>query len=196
MFGRMDTPFYGPMYGMHYPFFGFFFFAVAAVFLVVGVFYILTLRRALLLCAPQNRAANPDSAWLLLIPLFNLIWQFILYPRISASLEREFRQRGLPIERDPARSLGLTLAILHACSLIPLVNLFTGIAALVCFILYWTKISGYARQLEANTASAPATPGQWSSQPLVQGSSFCSHCGSPLQSGMLFCATCGNPVPQ
>jgi hypothetical protein len=195
MFGRMYSPFYGPMYG-HHPFLGFFF-ALAVVGIVVGVLYILTLRRALLLCAPHNRAASPDSAWLLLIPLFNIIWQFVLYPRISVSLEREFRQRGLPVEHDPARSLGLALAILHACSIIPLVNLFTGIAALVCFVLYWIKISGYSRQLEANSASAPASAasGQWSSQSQVQGS-LCSHCGTPLQSGTPFCAHCGAPVPQ
>jgi hypothetical protein len=182
------------MYG-HHPFFGFFL-LIAAVALVVGVFYISTLRRALQLCAPVNRAASPDSAWLLLIPLFNIVWQFVLYPRISVSLEREFRQRGLPIERDPARSLGFALAILHACSLIPLVKIFTGIASLVCWILYWSKISGYSRQLEANPASAsPSAPiAQWSSQPQVQGS-VCSHCGRPLQSGASFCPNCGNPIP-
>jgi hypothetical protein len=192
MFGHPYSPFYGPMYSFH-PFFRFFF-AIAVVFLVIGVCYILTLRRALLLCAPANRAASPDSPWLLLIPLFNILWQFILYPRISISLEREFRQRGLPIEREPARSLGLALAILHACSLIPLVNFFTGIAALVCFILYWSKISGYARQLEAHPFYAPTAPGQLSSQPQVQGG-FCSHCGAPLQSGAPFCPNCGNPIP-
>ena len=103
MFGHMYSPFYGPMYAYH-PFFRFFF-ALFVVFLVIGVFYILTLRRALLLCAPANRAASPDSVWLLLIPLFNILWQFILYPRISVSLEREFRQRGLPSSANqPARS--------------------------------------------------------------------------------------------
>lgn len=193
MFGHMYSPFYGPMYAYH-PFFRFFF-ALFVVFLVIGVFYILTLRRALLLCAPANRAASPDSVWLLLIPLFNILWQFILYPRISVSLEREFRQRGLPLEREPARSLGLALAILHACSLIPLVNLFTGIAALVCFILYWSKISGYARQLEANPFYAPTAPGQLSSQPQIQGG-FCANCGAPLQSGAPFCPNCGNPIPR
>jgi hypothetical protein len=184
------------MYGPYHPFVGLFFLAIVAIFFVVGVFYILSLRRALLLCAPANRAANPDSAWLLLIPFFSIIWQFFFYPNISVSLEREFRQRGLPIEPDPARSLGLALAILHACSLIPLVKLFTGIASLVCWILYWSKISGYARQLEANSAApTPAAPAEWNSQPQVQGS-VCSHCGAPLQSGALFCANCGDPLPQ
>ena len=195
MFGRMYSPFHEPMYGPHHPFVGLFL-AIVAIFFVVAVFYILSLRRALLLCAPANRAASPDSAWLLLIPFFSIIWQFFFYPHISVSLEREFRQRGLPIEPDPARSLGLALAILHACSLIPLVKLFTGIASLVCWILYWSKISGYARQLEANSAAPTlAAPAEWSPQPQVQGS-VCSHCGSPLQSGARFCANCGDPLPQ
>ena len=193
MFGQMYRPFYGPMYPMYGHHFLGFFFAIALAGLVIGVLYILTLRRALLLCAPQNRAASPDSAWLLLIPLFNLVWQFVLYPRISLSLEREFRQRGLPIERDPARSLGLAVAILHVCSFV--LRFLAGFAFLVCFVLCWSKISGYARQLEANSAAVPlpAAPGQWSSQSQVQGG-LCSHCGSPLQSGAAFCPNCGNPV--
>jgi hypothetical protein len=192
MFGRMYSPFYGPMYG-HHPFFGFFL-AFAAAAVVVAVLYILTLRRALLLCSPANRAASPDSAWLLLIPLFSILWQFLLYPRISVSLEREFRQRGLPVDREPARSLGLALAILHACSLIPIVNIFTGIAALVCFILYWNKIAGYSRQLEAHSFSTPVAPAPWSA-PLQVPGGVCSHCRAPLQSGASFCPNCGNPVP-
>jgi hypothetical protein len=129
------------------PALGFFFFIFAGIGLVIAVLFILTLRKALEKCAPQNRATSPDSTWLLLIPLFNMIWGFILYPRISDSLEREFRQRNLPIEPQPAKSLGLALAILQICSIIPFLGFLAGIGALICFIMYWVKISGYSNRL-------------------------------------------------
>jgi hypothetical protein len=128
---------------------GFFMLLIAVIGIGIMVLFILTLRKALGKCAPQNRTTSPDSAWLLLIPLFNIVWGFILYPHISESLEREFRQRNLPIEPQPARSLGLALAILQACCLIPFVNMLAGIGALICFIMYWVKISGYSSQLGA-----------------------------------------------
>lgn len=199
---------------------GFFAFLFLAVGIGIVVLYILTLRRALTQCAPQNRAASPDSAWLLLIPIFHIIWAFILYPQISESLEREFRQRGIPIEPQPARSLGLALAILQACCLIPIVNIFAGIANLVCFILYWIKISGYANQLAASPAvyypqppqpqwapqPASQVPPQWPAQPPVAPASFqpgaaplpqalhCTACGVALKPGDRFCANCGKLV--
>jgi putative hemolysin len=192
-----------------HPFFGFILLAFFFAAILVAILYILTLRRALLRCAPQNRAAQPDSAWLLLIPFFHLFWQFVLYPRISLSIEREFRQRNLPIEPNPAYTLGLTLAILNACSLIPILNFFTGIAAFVCFILYWNRISHYANQLEAAPVTIPgAAPGaqpSWSPQPTATiwsaptvtsapAARYCTNCGSTLTSSERFCANCGTPV--
>lgn len=200
------------------------FLIIVAVCIAIAVLYVLTLRKALSRCAPQNRAAEPDTAWLLLIPIFNLFWQFIFYPRISQSLEREFHQRGLPIEANPAKSLGLALAILHACSIIPVLNILTGFAALVCSILYWIKISGYSSQLATSAAvpgfsattfssspqaswnppSPPAEPSSpWpspaQSQTPPQSSPqahglFCTNCGNPLHPGELLCPTCGKPV--
>jgi hypothetical protein len=181
------------------PILGLFVFVFIAVSIGIAILYILTLRRALTECAPHNRATSPDSPWLLLIPFFNLVWGFILYPRISESLEREFRQRNLPIEPEPAKSLGLTLAILQACGIVPVVNIFTGIAGLICYILYWIKISGYANQLAAapaayypTLAAAPAMPQPYPSA--MPPALHCTGCGAPVRTNERFCANCGKPV--
>jgi hypothetical protein len=170
----------------------FFLFLIVPILIGVGICYILTLQRALSRCAPQNRATSPESAWLLLIPLFNIVWQFILYPRISESLEREFRSRNLPIEPQPAKNLGLALAVLHVCSYIPAVHFFTAIAGFICFVFYWSKISGYSNQLAHSIAYAPNVP-QPASAPQPTGA-FCTKCGGPMQIDERFCRTCGAPV--
>ena len=63
------------MYGSVAPIlaaFGFFLVIFGAVSIGIAVLYILTLRKALSRCAPQNRTTSPDSTWFLLIPLFQL----------------------------------------------------------------------------------------------------------------------------
>jgi hypothetical protein len=172
-----------------------FFFLIFLVFIGIGIVYILTLQRAISRCAPQNRATSPESAWLLLIPFFNMIWAFILYPRISETLEREFRARNLPIEPQPARTLGLAVAVLHVCWFIPVVHIFTGIAGLACLILYWVKISDYSNQLAINPVLAYAGfPQQPQSAPPTYEARFCTKCGSPMRIDEPFCQRCGTRV--
>jgi hypothetical protein len=118
-----------------------------AVGLVITIFYLLTLQRALQRCAPQNRAMEPGMVWLLLIPCFNLVWHFFVVLNIAKSLGAEFRQRNIAAEPEPGKSLGLALCILQCVSAIPYLGCLTGIGALVCFILYWVKIDGYSKQL-------------------------------------------------
>ena len=53
-------------------------FIVFAVLLVPMIFYLLTLQKALNRCSPECRAMNPGMVWLMLIPLFNVVWQFFI----------------------------------------------------------------------------------------------------------------------
>jgi len=172
-----------------------FFFLFLLVTIGFAIAYILTLQRAISRCAPQNRATSPESAWLLLIPFFNMIWQFILYPRISETLEREFRARNLPIEPEPLRNLGLAVAVLHVCWFIPVVHIFTGIAGFICLILYWIKISGYSNQLLNHPVLAYAGFAQ---QPQTAAPAyearFCTKCGNPMRIDEVFCQRCGKRV--
>jgi hypothetical protein len=172
-----------------------FFFLAVLVLFGLGVAYVLTLQRAISRCAPQNRATSPESAWFLLIPFFGMIWQFIFYPQLSETLEREFRARNLPIESEPAKKLGLAVAVLHVCWFLPVVHVFTGIAGLICLIVYWVKISGYSNQLGdypvlAYAGGAPQAPG---ASPM-QEARFCTKCGSPMRIDEAFCEQCGTRI--
>jgi len=122
------------------------------VVLVPGIFFLLTVQKALERCAPESRTMSPGEVWLMLIPLFNVVWQFIMVLRVSSSLANEFCRRNLPIEAEPGQALGLACCILIVISIIPVIGFLSGIAALVCWIMYWVKIADYSSQL----AAAPA----------------------------------------
>ena len=137
---------------MYHPFFPMMGFGVASTFflvaLILGILYLLTLQKAFERCAPENRAMPAGQVWLLLIPLFNLVWNFIVVSNLAKSLGAELRRRGIAAEAEPGKSIGLTMSILACCSLFPVLNLLAGPAGFVVWIIYWVKIAGYSKPLE------------------------------------------------
>jgi len=130
-------------------FVGIFFYAIlgAAILLIPVVFYLLTLRKALLRCKITNRAMPPGQVWLQLIPLFNIVWQFFIVINVAKSLHKEFEERGIKTDPMPGKSLGLAMCILAIISIIPYIGILFGLAGFICWIIYWVKISGYSAQL-------------------------------------------------
>jgi hypothetical protein len=116
--------------------------------LVPAIFFVLTLQRALERCSVESRAMSPETVWLLLIPLFNVVWQFIVIINISRSLRNEFAKRSLSAaSSDFGRAIGLAMCLLTIVGVIPIVGFAPGTGAFVCWIIYWVKIAGYARTL-------------------------------------------------
>ncbi|MCK6641084.1 MAG: hypothetical protein L6Q81_13460 [Bacteroidia bacterium] len=117
--------------------------------IVIAIFYLLTLSRTLALCAPQNRTIEPGQVWLQLIPIFGIIWNFIMVNRIADTLANEFRMRNIPsTEQRPGYQVGITMAICGAVGFIPYIGTLAGIVQLIMWIIYWVKMSGFKTQLE------------------------------------------------
>ena len=129
--------------------------------IVIAVLYILTLSRALNKCHPASRTIQPGMLWLLLIPFFNLIWNFFVVLGMAKSLGNEFRLRNVPnVDPEPGKTIGMAMAICGACSIIPLVNILTGLVYLVLWIVYWVKIYGFSQMLDQVPASTGPAPMQ------------------------------------
>ena len=129
------------------------------VFVVIAVFYFGLLAGVLRKCSPSSRTMQPGLVWLLLIPLFNLVWNFIVVLAIADSLGNEFRLRNIPVEDPkPGKSIGIAMAVCQACGIIPLVNILAGLASLVLWIVYWVKIAEYSRLLDQFTAPIMVPP--------------------------------------
>jgi hypothetical protein len=120
---------------------------VFAIFLIPLIFYILTLQKALNNCAPANRAMQPGSVWLLLIPCFGIIWHFFVVINMAKSLGAEFQARGIAEEPEPGKMLGLIMCGLACASIIPIIGGLFGLGYLVCWIIYWVKIAGFSKKL-------------------------------------------------
>ena len=119
--------------------------------LIPKIFYCITLKKTLLEIAPANRKMPPNNVFLLFIPLFSLVWNFIVVNKMTESLELEFRGRNLKNnESKPGYSIGMAHSVLACCTIIPLIGIFLTIAGFVCWIIYWVKINDYHTLLLRN----------------------------------------------
>lgn len=129
--------------------------------LVPFVLFLLTQHKTVQAIRPENRTIEPGLVWLQLIPLFGIIWQFIVVSRISDSLQREFmswRSEDSILgytdpeafkwtQTKPTYSIGIAYCTLSCCSIIPLLGGLAALAALVCWIVYWVNLADYKRRV-------------------------------------------------
>jgi hypothetical protein len=134
-------------------------FIFCILFLIPAIFYLLTLQNALTKCAPASRTMEPGMVWLLLIPLFSVIWNFFVVMALAKSLGNEFRSRGIPCPDPlPGQSIGMAMSICSCCGMIPIVNFLAGPAALVLWIVYWVKIAEFSSMINFPPVAFPVPP--------------------------------------
>jgi hypothetical protein len=115
---------------------------------IPGIFFLMSLQKALERCSPESRAMPPSQVWLALIPLLNFVWQFIIVVRVASSLRSEFLRREIPLtEAEPGQTLGITQCVLALLCWIPGISWVMAVPSLICWIVYWVKITNYSRQL-------------------------------------------------
>jgi hypothetical protein len=113
-----------------------------AIGIVIEVFFLLNLRDVLRSVSLQNRAMEPNQVWLNFIPLFGIVWIFVTVIKIRDSVRAEFYSRRWAASGDFGYGVGLAYAILSIISWG-----FLGIAALVCYVMYWVRMSELKNQL-------------------------------------------------
>ena len=85
------------------------------------------------------------------IPFFNLIYPFILYPKICNSLKAEFQHRGYRSNGDYGKSIGIAMPILNLVYFIsipiPIIGSLCSIGNFVLTIVFWNRMAGYKNHL-------------------------------------------------
>lgn len=105
------------------------------------VFYILALRKALAAIDPAMRSVTPGLSWLLLIPVFQLIWIFFLVVSVSRDYEKMWLAGRLSAQTTTGFGVGIAYGVCTALCLVPGPNLLMWIPALVFWILHWVKVN-------------------------------------------------------
>ena len=123
-------------------------FIFLALFLLPGIFFAITLQNTLKAISPENRQMPPSRVWFIFIPLFNIVWQFIMVNKIAKSIGAECNKLNIPVsEEKPTYGVGLAWNI---CNLLPFIPIIGPLAALILFIIYWTKVNQFKHLIIAN----------------------------------------------
>ena len=125
-------------------------FFMVFVILVVWAAFAYTIRNTLRLIAQENRSIEPKHAWLLVIPLFNVYWNFEVARRLSNSLNNEFFDRKIAVDDNPGLGIGLTYAWSFLIFYFPFPvfwKLLAMIVSFVYFVSYWYKINQFKELL-------------------------------------------------
>ena len=121
---------------------------VLIIFCVVQLFYLLTLSKTIAAVRPEFRKVTPGQAWLGFIPIFHLIWPFIINPKVIASIREDLEDRGYSENGDFGKTLGSVYPGLRIAGNIPTIGGLFGLGYLVVFIIWWVKLGGYKSKLE------------------------------------------------
>ncbi len=115
------------------------------------VFFLFTLQNTLKIISSENRKMPPANVWLIIIPLFGILWQFIVVSRIADSIKNECVKLNIPVEENrPTYNLGLAYCISYILFLIPAIKIIGAFAVITTWILYWVKVNNYKKLLIAN----------------------------------------------
>jgi hypothetical protein len=113
-----------------------------AISLAISIVICLLLSGCLSKLPPEHRVMEPGMVWLLLIPFFNIVWNFFVFIRISKSYQSYFAAQGKTQFGDCGEQIGLWYCICCVACMVPMVNYIAGPAGLVLLIVYLVKVLG------------------------------------------------------
>lgn len=116
-------------------------------FLIPSIFFMINLQNTLKAVEPQNRTMQPANVWLMLVPVLNVVWIFMVVSAIGNSTKAQLEQYGVYSSERPTYNIGLAWAICSLCNWIPVLGGFAALASIILFIVYWIKVNEVRKQL-------------------------------------------------
>ena len=106
-------------------------FLLVLIALAIGILICWFLMTCFQRIPPQHRKQQPALVWLLLIPCFNLVWNFFVYPKLAESFKAHFDAAGPTDVGDCGQPLAMWYCILSVAgvgialfAMIPIIGMF------------------------------------------------------------------------
>ena len=115
--------------------------------LVTFIFYIRSISKTLATIAEPYRTQSPGMAWLLLIPIFNVIWFFFLLKAIRDGFANMYQNGLTQKDIDTGYHYGIGMGCCWAASFLPQLIFIALIPMFVFSILHWNKLNSARRAI-------------------------------------------------
>lgn len=137
---------------------------VLLAYIIPAILFVLAQYRTLKLIRKENREMSPRRVWLQLIPVFGLVWQFVVVIQIAHSISKEMASKigesildNSPIQmkvtdESPTYTIGIAYSILttlgliinasnmHPSTLMAISGSVLLLSGIVCWIIYWVRL--------------------------------------------------------
>lgn len=131
---------------------------LALILYVPLAFYLRNLQQCIDALQPQFRPSIPSGlVWLALVPGIGLMVMLVAVIMLATGLKNEGRWRQTAIFDDGGMAVGLAAVILGLLAILPLIGPLLMLVSLACWIVHWSKVSGF-RRLLAELGAPAATP--------------------------------------
>jgi hypothetical protein len=131
----------------------FVFFCFLFVIEIIQVFICWSLYSCFKRIPQQFRICEQGLVWLLLIPFFNIVWGFFVYPSLAISYRNYFNSIGRTDTGDCGYMLGLAYCICVCCAVVPFIGILPGLAALMLLTIFLVKAWNLRSQIPVNNSS-------------------------------------------
>lgn len=88
----------------------------------------------------RYRLQEPAMVWLLMVPLFNLYWNFKVFPALAESFQAYFYSHGIADVADCGERLARWYCFLALIFFIPCFNLIAALVVLIMFLIEADKL--------------------------------------------------------
>lgn len=174
-----------------------------AALVFMTVVWCLGMDRALRACDFSSRRIQPGQSFLIFIPLFGLVWQFIMVNKVSDSLAGEYHLRGWKSDEGrPAIETGLIACVVVL--IVFLVRVFipdfnpglaflTTLGICICMYMHRERLIAFSERLEAEQAKAQQAFFDNVPNPFAQQQPFAKHFNPQFQQQPAYYPPAQNP---
>jgi hypothetical protein len=134
-----------------------------AVVILLTVIWCNSMERALRACDPTSRKMQLGHSWLIFVPLFGFIWQFVAVNKVSESLATEYHLRGWKSDEGrPGIETGLIACVVILVVFLlrvlivvhPGISVMMSLAVCICMYMHRERLNAFTERLEAENRKA------------------------------------------
>lgn len=119
----------------------------------IYMFYVILISKTYREIPYESKTLNANLISLLIIPMFNLAWQFYVIKHLAVSLKNEYKRLNAKMDIGPTINVAILVSIFFCAILLPIFGVISGILALINLIIFRVKIAKHMSRIKRLSVS-------------------------------------------